>query len=470
MLHVPGRFTRRVTRLLGRQPAAAATAARRVARASAVVALVVTVSSFGSTPGHAQSNAFGQSLNLRDLLTNFLLNGITLAEPTEGFSHAAHFTASSSRQFQAFQSVNTEIGRQLSTLPLASSAGGFAYEFDPELGVFQRPTQSFGPIFAERPITVGRGKFNIGYNYAQYTFDTLDEIDMRDGEMNLVFQHQDFRNDGLFEPFFEGDLITGTMFLNIDANIQTLVATYGAGNNFDLGIAIPFVEIDIEASSTAQVQRVATGDGSATHEFINGTDTSTFLQSGHAQGLGDVQLRGKLQLQEGVFALAGGLRVPTGDERNLLGTGTYLGTISLLASVPSPVFAPHLNAGYSLAGGDQSDEITIDLGFDWAADPKLTVAADLTSRFVSDAGTVSVSQEEFRYNANMGAEPQVIESAEFPLLDYEAGSGIELYTASVGVKLNVHGNLLLTLNGAFPLNKQGLRDDFSSLIGIDYSF
>ena len=421
-----------------------------------------------AVPADAQSR--GQSLNLRDLLTNFLLNGITLAEPTEGFSHAAHFTGTDSRQFQAFEAVNTEIGRQISTLPLASSAGGFAYEFDPELGVFQRPTQSFGPIYAERPITVGRGKFNLGYNYTQYTFDHLDEVSLRDGEMELVFQHQDFRGDGLFEPFFEGDLITGSMFLNIDANIQTLVATYGAGNNFDLGIAIPFVEVDIEASSTAIVQRLATGDNSPTHEFINGTDTSTFLQSGHAQGLGDVQLRGKFQVQEGVFALGGALRLPTGDERNLLGTGTYLGTVSIFASLPNPVFAPHLNAGYSIAGEEQSDEITIDLGFDWAADPKLTIAADLRSRFISDAGTVSLGEDEFRYNANMGEEPIIIESATFPLLDYEEGAGIEIYTASVGAKINVHGNLLLTLNGSFPLNDQGLRDDFSSLIGVDYSF
>jgi hypothetical protein len=41
---------------------------------------------------------------------------------------------------------------------------------------------------------------------------------------------------------------------------------------------------------------------------------------------------------------------------------------------------------------------------------------------------------------------------------------------SVGVKINPFGNFLLTLNGLFPLNNEGLQDGFTPLIGIDYSF
>jgi hypothetical protein len=40
----------------------------------------------------------------------------------------------------------------------------------------------------------------------------------------------------------------------------------------------------------------------------------------------------------------------------------------------------------------------------------------------------------------------------------------------VGFKVNPVGNLLLTVNGLFSLNKNGLRDDFTPLIGLDYSF
>ena len=41
---------------------------------------------------------------------------------------------------------------------------------------------------------------------------------------------------------------------------------------------------------------------------------------------------------------------------------------------------------------------------------------------------------------------------------------------SLGVKYNVYGNLLLTANVLFPITKGGLRDKFTPLFGLDYSF
>ena len=53
---------------------------------------------------------------------------------------------------------------------------------------------------------------------------------------------------------------------------------------------------------------------------------------------------------------------------------------------------------------------------------------------------------------------------------FEAYCNANLINGSVGFKLNVYGNVLLTANGLFPLSDNGLTDDFSGLIGIDYSF
>ena len=44
------------------------------------------------------------------------------------------------------QQLNNQLALQLSTFPLASSAGGFTYRFDPGLGVFTRATDSFGHV------------------------------------------------------------------------------------------------------------------------------------------------------------------------------------------------------------------------------------------------------------------------------------------------------------------------------------
>src|SRR5438477_2816253 len=96
----------------------------------------------------ATGSASAQSFDLRDLLTDFLRQGITLAPPPAGFpSHQAHFIGSGSPQFQALQQFNSQVADQLSSFPIASSAGGFTYTFDPSLGVFVRASESFGPVY-----------------------------------------------------------------------------------------------------------------------------------------------------------------------------------------------------------------------------------------------------------------------------------------------------------------------------------
>ena len=48
------------------------------------------------------------------------------------------------------------VGLQVSSLPLGTSAGGFTWTFDPAMGAFARSSESFGPTFAERALTVGQ--------------------------------------------------------------------------------------------------------------------------------------------------------------------------------------------------------------------------------------------------------------------------------------------------------------------------
>src|SRR6185295_16199340 len=50
---------------------------------------------------------------------------------------------------------------ETTTFPIGSSAGGFTWSFDAGLGAPRRRSQSFGPMFAERPFTTGRGKLSV---------------------------------------------------------------------------------------------------------------------------------------------------------------------------------------------------------------------------------------------------------------------------------------------------------------------
>src|SRR5687768_15472382 len=75
-------------------------------------------------------------------------------------SHSAHFNSDFQFNFSQF---STALVSQLVSVPLPSPAGGFTYEFDPSLGVFQRTTQSLGPILTERAETVGAGRVSFGF-------------------------------------------------------------------------------------------------------------------------------------------------------------------------------------------------------------------------------------------------------------------------------------------------------------------
>ena len=78
-------------------------------------------------------------------------------------SHSAHFNSDFQFDFSQF---GTALVGQLVTIPLPSPASGFTYEFDPSLGVFQRTTQSFGPILAQRAETVGARRVSFGLRVA----------------------------------------------------------------------------------------------------------------------------------------------------------------------------------------------------------------------------------------------------------------------------------------------------------------
>ena len=426
------------------------------------------------------ARASGQAFNLRDLLTEFLREGITLAPPASGPSHVAHFIGEDSPQFLALQQFSAAIANQLSSFPLASSAGGFTYQFDPALGVFTRSADSFGPIYAERAETIGKGKFNLGFNYSHFTFDHLDRLALRDGEVRLVFTHADVNHDGSnLQPFVEGDVITARVFLKIETNIAAFVMSYGVSDRLDVGLAVPLVHVSLEAQTDATIERLATGGVAPDiHRFLNGGSTESFRQSGSASGVGDVILRGKYQFlrgDRGGLAVAEDLRLPTGEERDLLGTGATQARTFLIGSIRLASISPHVNAGYtwsSKAGGgrDIPDEIGYTAGFDWTVSPRMTVAVDVLGRNFRNTRSVRVVNTTFQANTNPNpSTPPTIVTQTFPRLIAEKGDSNSVL-GSIGVKINPFGNFLLTVNGLFSLNHEGLQDKFAPLIGVDYSF
>ncbi|MGH9317611.1 MAG: hypothetical protein ACRD1P_10945 [Thermoanaerobaculia bacterium] len=446
---------------------------------------------------------------LRDLLTNFLQEGVTLAPPPPVgslVSHVAHFNSLDSPQFIAVRQFNQELANQLSSFPLASSAGGFTYRFDPALGVFTRATESFGPIYSDRADTIGKGKSNLGLSYSHFDFTRINDMSLSDGDLKLVFTHRPVPS------YVAGDVITANLFLELKTDIMAFVMTYGVSDRFDIGAAFPIVHVDLSASTEDTIQRLATGpcptgicppapgsNGLAIHRFPGGGSTATFQDSGSASGVGDILLRGKFRLAGGAaggLALAADVRLPTGDERDLLGTGATQVRGSLIGSLHLGGFSPHIVGGYTWStsppddrtpeeknppnGGTPLPPLTIPnqidytVGFDWAVHPRVTVALDVLGRTFLQTQIVSVQDQTFtamtgNSNGAGGQQPPQTVTAVYPRLTTTQGDSNTLL-GSFGLKVNPFANLLVTGNVLFSLNRQGLQTSIGPLVAVDYSF
>jgi hypothetical protein len=408
--------------------------------------------------------------DLAQLIPNLFDQSIELAPPPAGFpSHAAHFIDQEDRLRDTGRLLNESLVGQLATFPLGSSAGGFTYEYDAALGVFNRSTESFGPIYAERAQTLGHGKWNAGVSYLTAEYDAIDDVDLDGGQLAFPLFHEDTNNDGTSTNlFFEGDVIHATSRLSVESTTTVFFATYGVSDRLDFGVAVPILSVDLDARAALTIGPIATGTRGI-HRFIDGSEQQNFAASDSASGVGDIVLRSKYRLgPDSPFAVALDLRLPTGDENDLLGTGSTQAKLFGVASTAFGRFSPHGNLGYTISsGGDAPDEINYALGFDWAAHPRLTVAADVVGRVLRDVRTIDSHSRTLQFTTTTGGP---VQSTQVPDLTF-GRDDLNLVLASAGVRWNVTGNLLISLNAILSLTDDGLQDeDVIPLFGLDYSF
>lgn len=355
---------------------------------------------------------------------------------------------------------------QLSSFPLASASGGFTWTIDTASGAATRTSNSFGPIFAERPLTIGRKRLNVGSNFQHVTFDHLEERSLRGGEIVGY----------LSAPLFVGSYIFFADSLDLKVTTDTLnaFATYGVTDSFDIGVAVPVNRVEMNATLTSRVGTTLTG--------INDSRPLVRETSGTASGIGDIVIRMKYNMLKGDswgIAESVDVRLPTGDELNLLGIAGPQVKLTLIGSSTLGALSPHANVAYTISGGNAGgdprelisrpeeidyviappEEINYAVGADLALLPRATVAADVVGRVMRRAGTMTwgpaFSEPEF---------------AQYQQFDFTAGRDLHLVLGSVGIKANPFKNLLVTANVLFPLTKNGLTDRLTWMAGVDYSF
>jgi hypothetical protein len=402
-------------------------------------------------------------------------NGLVLSSDDvalDGTTHAAHFNSA----FQSdFRLVNIALTGQLTAVPLPSPASGFTYEFDSTTGTFVRSTRSFGPILSDRAETIGRGRLAFGFSNQYFSFDHLDGVSL--SSIPAVFRHDSFELGG-----GRADVVSTTNTVEATVNQFSGALTYGLTSRIDVSLAVPMVKTSLSLLSNARIQRLGTGSSLQVHYFkdeaaLNGFgSTNQYFTEDSASGVGDLVLRTKAMLiRENSRALAAGLdmRIPTGDELNLLGTGAFGLRPFAAVSGAWGSFAPHANLAYqwngeSVLAGDVRagtkaslpSQFQYAIGSDLAINPRFSMVFDVLGQRVLDSPRLSV------YTLHVTG---AAGSADLPDIRFSTNS-YWVTDAALGFKANVASRLLLNFNMRFNLGDKGLADRVAPLLGIEWSF
>jgi len=251
-----------------------------------VLLTIVTLLSMASIT-YAQLNRV-----FTNIFDQVLKNDLTLS-PGE---HGLHFIPAADEANAALTpALNALISHNLASFPLTASVAGITIDFSTGLPVPIRG--SLGPIYAERAETIGAGKINFGVNYTY--LDLAKFRGIRTEDMRFTFTHADVQEDG--EPLGdlsqgEADVIDFALGMDLNATIFAFFATLGITNRFDIGIAVPVIDINMSGEA------IATLDGPTArvlHEFPIGSFSDTVPYNESATGIGDIGLRLKYSFVRG---------------------------------------------------------------------------------------------------------------------------------------------------------------------------
>lgn len=332
--------------------------------------------------------------------------------------------------------IQTFFALDLSTLPATPAAGGFTYRLEPSLGTVVRSSDSFGPFYAERSLTAGRGRASLGLAYRSMSFGQLDGRNLRDG--TLVSTASILRGDTA--PFD-----VETVSLRIQSDTMTVTGNYGITDRIDVGIAVPIVRVRLEG------QRV---------DNYRGRELVQAAGSASASGLGDLMLRAKMNVvrngASGV-AVAADARLPTGDEENLLGAGRVSVTPRLIGSYEGARLGIHGEAGYSFRSA--FDALSYAGAVTAVAVPRLTLVAELSGLRLNGLGRLDYTSQ---------PHPQLVG---VDTIRITAGAiDTHRLVAIAGLKWNVADTWLVTANVRRPLTDAGLNARWVPTITLDYAF
>lgn len=338
--------------------------------------------------------------------------------------------------FLEIQNLNSELNSEKGAFPVSSTGGGFTFQYDSELEVFTRTTDSLGPIFAERATTLGEKKINFGFSYTYIDYSKLQGKDLHSLK-SIVLLDQKQKDKNLLQLDFDVD---------VKSNLFSFYGTYGITDRWDISVLVPVLQVQFDVDSTARIlnrtREKGQGGKILGYSFDSG-ETIGDSVSGASTGIGDIFLRSKYNLftSEWIdFTPALDVKLQTGNEDELLGTGRTSIKPFLIFSKSITRFTPHFNLGYEFnSGSEGQDRIVYTTGADYGfgkGNNHFSVSSDFIGRHKVE-------------NADVGNN----------IIDF-----------STGFKWSPRSGTLVFVNVQVPLNEDGLRADWIPTAGYELNF
>ena len=114
-----------------------------------------------------------------------------------------------------------------SSFPVIAASPGLTFAFDFATGTFVRSSELLGQLFLERAETVGRGKWNLSFDYQRVKIATIDGKDienLHDNTPIVLFGRVRFQ--------------VPEIAIDLDAHEFTLSTTYGVTDNLDVNVVV----------------------------------------------------------------------------------------------------------------------------------------------------------------------------------------------------------------------------------------
>jgi hypothetical protein len=346
-------------------------------------------------------------------------------------------------------------------IPVISASAGFTYRYNPTLEVFERSAETLGPIFLERPETLGQGKFNVNLSWSYVEYNEFDGQSLRNLQGNgpIVLRNVDAAGNLLG---FEADNLQYR--LGLRNNVVAFSFTYGVLDNLDVNLLLPLISTALDVGVTRQQVQTAGPDGVFSPDTLSPRSGFT---DGNAFGAGDLLLRLKYQLPRADwFRSAVGLqmRFPTGRESDFQGTGDFWITPAFYASTLLwDRVEPFVNVAIDFDGNDSTQsQARYGAGFDVDVVSRFGLVFAFLGRSQFD-DPASSADTNFLYLTPNGVQPQ-------PLLGIDLGRK-DFFDFSFGFRAVVWRSVMLFAIGIYALNDQGLRNDtIIPTVGVEGTF